>query len=294
MIHGKEPAFRNQLVIGKQGKPVQHDTPVDMPALAKKYTRDLDWEGKVVQSCVHCHQIGDAMRTEFRDQKETIPDNLIYPFPAPEAIGLTFESDGSFVIKSVLEDSPAYHAGLQSGDEILTVNNGSGSSWANRQILISHADLSWILHNAGDEITFLVQEGGPRRLIHETPTIKLPENWRRNSDISRRVGTWPMRAMALGGLLLEDLSDEARAEQNPNNSQMALFAKHVGQYNEHAAAKKAGYLKDDVIIEFDGITGRTSESELIGHLLAKYQPGDQVKTVVLRDGKRIEMTLPMQ
>jgi S1-C subfamily serine protease len=103
-----------------------------------------------------------------------------------------------------------------------------------------------------------------------------------------------MRAMTLGGLLLEDLSDETRSERELTTTQMALLAKHVGQYNEHAAAKKAGYLKDDVIVEFDGITERTTESELIGHLIAKYQPGEQVRTVVLRDGKRIEMTIPMQ
>lgn len=283
-IHGDYPSSKSR-VLGKQGEPVQYDTPVDMPTLAKKYTRNLDWEGKVVQSCVHCHQIGDAMRTEFRDQKQTIPDNLIYPFPAPEAIGLTFESDGSFVIESVLPGSPAHRSGINSGDEIVLVNG---------QQLISHADLSWVLHNAENEITVHVQKAGGAAVRFETATVSLTEDWRRNSDISRRVGTWPMRAMALGGLFLEDLPDEERKQRQLNKTQLALFAKHVGQYNEHAAAKKAGYLKEDVIIEFDGITERISESELIGHLLSKYQPGDQVKTVVLRNGKRIEMTIPMQ
>ena len=100
--------------------------------------------------------------------------------------------------------------------------------------------------------------------------------------------------MALGGILLVDLTDEERAARGLTTSQMALFAKHVGEYNKHAAAKRAGYLKGDVIVKFDGITRRMSESELIGHLLAKYQPGDQVETVALRDGERIEMTIPMQ
>jgi hypothetical protein len=63
-IHESYPSNRS-LLAGKQGKPSNFSTPVDMPTLANKYTRELDWEGKVVQSCVHCHQIGDALRAGF-------------------------------------------------------------------------------------------------------------------------------------------------------------------------------------------------------------------------------------
>lgn len=282
-LHAAYPGNKHALD-GKQGRPTEHATPVDMPTLASKYTRNLDWEGKVVQSCVHCHQIGDAIRTEYRDNRRPIPANLVYPFPAPETIGLTLESDGSFVITAVQNGSPADRAGLEVGDEILTIDS---------QPLISHADLSWALHHVGSgaDVGYRKNpdEGGPL-----TARLLLPEDWRRQSDISRRVGTWPMRAMTLGGILLEDLSDAERKKRGLNTTQMALFAKHVGQYNEHAAAKNAGYVNGDVIVEFDGITRRMSESELIGHLLGKYQPGEKVKTVAVRDGKRLEMIIPMQ
>jgi hypothetical protein len=114
------------------------------------------------------------------------------------------------------------------------------------------------------------------------------------SDISRRVGTWGMRAMALGGLLLEDLSDEERAKRGLAADQLALFAKHVGEYGEHAAAKQAGFQKEDVIVELAGSTARVTESELIGRVLRDRQPGDKLKAVVLRSGQRIELTLPVQ
>lgn len=38
---------------------------------------------------MHCHQIGDAIRQGFREKKQAIPAEWIYPFPAPETIGLT-------------------------------------------------------------------------------------------------------------------------------------------------------------------------------------------------------------
>ena len=100
--------------------------------------------------------------------------------------------------------------------------------------------------------------------------------------------------MALGGLLLEELPNEQREQRGLKKDQLALFAKHVGEYGEHAAAKKAGFKKDDVIIEIAGSSARESEGELIGRLLKDYQPGSSVKATVLRGSERVELTLPMQ
>ena len=61
-----------------------------------------------------------------------------------------------------------------------------------------------------------------------------------------------------------------------------------------AAAKKAGFQKEDVIVAIDGLTKRTSESELIGYLLLKRQPGERVKATVLRGAERLEFSFPMQ
>src|SRR5678815_4153881 len=65
-IHQEYPNNKAALS-GKQGGPTPFKTPVEIPGLAGKYKSSLDWEGKVVQSCVHCHQVGDAFRTSFRD-----------------------------------------------------------------------------------------------------------------------------------------------------------------------------------------------------------------------------------
>lgn len=281
-LHQDYPGNKTKLA-GKQGAPVPFTDPLQIPELAGKYKRDLDWEGKVVQSCVHCHQIGDALRSFHRDQKKTIPTELIYPWPAPETIGLTLAPDQIARVQSVAAGSIGARAGLEVGDDIVSIRE---------QPLISIAEVSWSLHRAPDAGTIeaVVHRGGSDRRLR----IDLPAGWRTEADISRRVGTWPMRAMALGGLFVEDLSDEERAKRGLTPAQMALFVKHAGEYGQHAAAKKAGFQKDDVLVELDGLSNRISESALIGRLLLQHQPGEKVKAAVLRGKERIELMLPMQ
>jgi len=125
-------------------------------------------------------------------------------------------------------------------------------------------------------------------------TLALTPNWRRKADISRRVGTWPMRGMTSGGMVLLDLTDEERTQRKLPQNNMALYVKSVGQYGKHAAAKKAGFQKDDVILQLAGVNTRVTEGELIGYLLQKYPMGTTVKATVLRGNQRVELNLPMQ
>jgi hypothetical protein len=274
----------NQLALaGKQGGPIPFKTPLEIPILASKYKKDLDWDGKVVQSCVHCHQVGDAIRASYRDQGKQIPEEWVYPLPAPETIGLTLAADEAAKVESVAAESVAAKAGFQPGDEIVKLGT---------QPLISIADVHWALHGAPEtgSLSAVVKRSG------ETKTLRLalPPDWRAKSDIARRVGTWPLRAMAFGGMVLEDLDDAQRSERGVGKDKLALFVKHVGQYGKHASAMKAGFQKEDVLVEIDGKSGRVTESELIGRLLKQHQPGEKLKTVVLRGQERMELQLPVQ
>ena len=281
-LHREYPGNKAALA-GKQGQPLPFRTPVEMPKLAEKYRRDLDWEGKVVQSCVHCHQISDALRADWRAQKKPIPEQWVYPWPAPETIGMTLAADHNARVTSVVPGSVAAAAGLSAGDDLLQLAG---------QPLLSVADVSWALHHApgAGVLEAVVQTAGKARDI----TFTLPADWRLQADIARRVGTWPMRAMATGGMLLEDLSDAERTRRGASDDGLALLVKHVGQYGEHAAGKHAGFHKEDVIVEVDGITQRTSESRIIGELLRKHHRGERVKATVMRAGERVTLELPMQ
>jgi serine protease Do len=281
-LHRKFPGNRAALA-GKQGGPVPFRTPLEIPTLAGKYGRELNWGGNVVQSCVHCHQVGEAFRASYRDRGENVPIETIYPMPAPETIGLTLAPDHAAQVSAVAPKSIADTAGFRVSDEIVSFAG---------QPLISIADFAWVLHRGPESgaLPAVVKRAGKNTSL----TVTLPAGWRMKSDISKRVGTWSMRAMAFGGLTLDDLNDAARSQRGFARDALALNVKAVGQYNKHAAAKKAGFLKDDVIVAIDGMTTRTTESELIGKLLQAHKAGETAEVTVLRGAERVTLKLPMQ
>jgi hypothetical protein len=281
-IHKGYPANKASLA-GKQGQPSAYRTPVEIPTLSAKYRLDLDWSGKVVPSCVHCHQIGDALRIVAREKKEPLPLPLIYPWPAPETVGLTLAQDSIARVEAVAASTVAARAGLKAGDEVVSLAG---------QKLISIADVAWVLHRAPEagKLAAVVKRNGKEKTLQ----LDLPADWRMKSDIAKRVGTWGMRSMATGGLVLEDLADAERETRKLGKKDMALVVKYVGQYGKHATGKKAGFEKDDVIVAIDGLSRRASEGEVIGHLLRHHPVGDTVKATVLRGTERKELELPMQ
>ncbi len=281
-IHRGYPANRAALA-GKQPGPVEYVNPVDMPKLAERYTRELNWDGKVVQSCVHCHMIGDAMRASYRDRKQPVPDEWVYPMPAPETLGLTLAPDQAATVQAVTAGGLADKAGVKAGDEIVSLAG---------QPLVSVADFAWVLHRSGDSASheLVVWRAGEEKQL----TVDLPPGWRKEADVSGRVGTWSMRGMAAGGLNLVDLTDEERAQRGLGTQGMALWVKGLGMHGLHAAARKAGFEKDDVLVEVAGMKHRLTESRLHGHLMQEHRQGDKVPVKVRRGDQTVDLLLPMQ
>jgi serine protease Do len=281
-IHAGYPANKAQLM-GKQPGPLPYVNPTAIPNLAGKYTRDLNWDGKVVQSCIHCHMIGDAMRASYRDQKQPVPLEWIFPMPAPQTVGLTLVADQIAAISEVLTGSVADKAGLKPGDQLISMNG---------EPLVSNADVSWALHRSGDEASLslnLLRAGAALTL-----KMDLPKSWRYAADNSGRVSAWSMRAMAAGGMNLVDLTAEERKQRGLSTAGMALWVKGLGMYGQHGTAKKAGFQKDDVLVEVAGIKEHISESRLHAHLMQDHPQGEQVPVKVWRAGQQIELKLPMQ
>jgi hypothetical protein len=125
-------------------------------------------------------------------------------------------------------------------------------------------------------------------------TLDLPKGWRRTSDISWRVTSWDLRRMAFGGMLLEPLPDDERSSLKLPADKLALRIKHVGEYGEHARAKKAGLMKGDIVIGYDGRTDFRTESDLLAYAMQQKQPGEKVAIEVLRGGERKTMTVDLQ
>jgi len=95
-------------------------------------------------------------------------------------------------------------------------------------------------------------------------------------------------------LVLESLPDDDRESLEISEGSMALRVKHVGQYNAHAAAKRAGFQLGDVIVEFDGRRDLLREADVLEHAVTARRAGDEVQVRVLRQGEPLELSLPMQ
>ena len=100
--------------------------------------------------------------------------------------------------------------------------------------------------------------------------------------------------MALGGMRLDDLTDEERKSANLPHDGMALRVRHLGEYGEHAVAKRAGFRKGDILVKFDGQSARMSESEVLVYTLRKKRPGELVAATVLRNGETKVLKFALQ
>lgn len=282
-LHASYPANKSQLA-GKKGPAPLFSSPEKYPSLREKYEAKINYEGDVVRSCIHCHQIGDAERDYYRAMQQPIPENILYPYPHPKSVGIVLDPKERATIVEVTAGSPAARAGLQKGDAITTMQG---------QPLLSMADVQWVLHQvppAGGVVPLKVQRGGKELEL----SLKLDAGWRKAGDISWRVSTWGLRRMATGGLVLEDTSSEARQQAGVSANQMALKVKHVGQYGEHAAAKNAGFREGDILVKVDGRTDLFTETALIEYGVTQRKAGDKLAVTVQRNGKPVQLQLPLQ
>jgi hypothetical protein len=259
---------------GKQPRPVRFKAPLEYPLLAGKYTATINYSENTARSCMHCHQIRDAERDFYRKSGGPMPDEVLFPYPDPSVLGLTMDPKEMATITRVAANSVADRAGLLKGDAIVTLAG---------QPLLSTADLQWVLQNtpATAALAAKIQRDGQTRSV----TLDLGPGWR-DGDISWRTSTWNLRRMALGGMRLEDLGDKERGDASLPADGMALRARHVGQFGDHALAKKAGLVQGDILVACDGHTERMSESQLIADLLRRRKPGDVVSVTFLRGGEK--------
>jgi hypothetical protein len=281
-LHKQSPANAAALA-AKRGPDAAIKVPEEFPSLKDRYGPRLNYEGNVVKSCIHCHQVGEAFRLFYRSKNEPIPDSILYPYPLPNLLGLTLDPDEKARVLEVAAGSSAAKDGFQAGDEIVSLEG---------QPLLSIADVQWVLHHAANSGRLQAEvRRGERKLLLP---VTLEPSWRRRGDISWRATSWDLRRMTTGGLLLESLSADDRRAAGLADDVLALRVKHVGQYGEHAAAKHAGFQKGDILVELNGKTAPLTESEWMTLLINTQRPGDRVSVTVLRDAKRVTLALPIQ
>jgi len=282
-LHAGYPKNKEMLA-AKKGPAPEVASPEKFELMKGKYAEKINFEGNVGMSCIHCHQVGDAQRVFYRSQQKPIPEKILFSYPHPKSLGLILDPKEKATVLRIDPGTPAEKWGLQKGDEILTLAG---------QPLLSMADVQWVLHNTpgeGASLAAHVKRGNGFADI----TFKLEKGWRQRDDYGWRVTSWPQRRMAIGGLSLETMTAEARAQEKLPAEGMALRIKAVGNFGAHAAAKNAGFQMGDVIISYDGKIDFARECDLLAYGVNAHKPGEKVAVVVLRKGAKVELMMPIQ
>jgi hypothetical protein len=282
-LHAAWP--RDQAALAaKRGPPPRYASPEKYPTLAGRYKSTLPTEGEIVPSCIHCHQIGEAEHAE-RLAKGAIPDEALFPFPHPKAVGLVLDPRRRAVVKRVEAGSAAAAAGFLPGDEVLTMAG---------QPLLSIADVQWVLDRVpaggGTVEARLSRSGRPT-----TVTLALPEGWRRADDVAWRASTWQLRRVALGGLLLEAVPEDDPALKDvpaDRRGGVRLRVGHVGQYAPHDRAKRAGFRKGDLLLAFDGRTDLARDTDVLRYALDPARRARTLDVDVQRGAQTLTLHLP--
>lgn len=267
----------------KRGPAPVVKTPEQFASLKERYGPRLAAEGNVAASCIHCHQVGEALRREYRDHGEAMPERVLFPYPLPNVLGLTLDPKQKARVAEVADGSSAHDDGFRVDDDLVSLEG---------QPLLSIADVQWVLHQAPESgrLQSVVRRGGKELRL----PLTLPSGWRRRGNLSWRATSWDLRRMVLGGLVLTGVSADERQRADLPDDTPALRVKYVGEYGDHGVGKKAEFHKGDIVVEVAGERVPPTESQLLAKLIDNTRPGQRIKMVVLRDGQRLTLEMPMQ
>ena len=272
-LHRDYKAVKPSLA-GKQSRPTQFASARDYPSLRGKYQKELNYGvANVAQTCLHCHQIGEAIQNQERAATGSLSDRTLFPYPNPRVLGMSMDPETMATVAAVEPGSIAERGGVRAGDRIAKLQG---------QPILSTADIQWILHDAPDQGR--LQAEIERDSATREADLTLNSGWRRDSDISWRTTTWNLRRMVLGGMFLEPSAGD----------QPGFRVKHVGQYGEHKAAWDAGVRAGDRVISFDGRDDFRSETAIIAHAAQKRKVGDIVTIKLVRGEKPFEVRIPLK
>ena len=274
------------LLAAKTGPDPIKKTPEAFPALLR-YSTTLDFNSRINQQCIHCHQIGEAQREIHWYDRKPIPDAVLYSFPMPDVLGLHFSPKHRAKISKIASGSAAEKDGFRRADEILTLNG---------QPIISIADIQWVLHHASENTTMPATIDRHGKEINLTLTLN--PGWRKGSDISWRTTTGELRLVALGGMALQDLSDAERQRNGIDATEMALSVERVSRGGRGSRgqthAQRTGIRRGDVIIAYGDRTDRLTESDIIAYVLQDEPQTKALPIKLLRNGEQIEVELSLE
>ena len=266
-IHAGYPANKASLA-GKRGPRPHADEIRSFPLFKSRFAEAPP------RGCAHCHHVFEALRSVPREARKPLPDDLLWPYPKPDRLGLTLDLGERATVRAVAAGSAAAKAGFQPGDRIASLAG---------QPVISIADVQWVLHHAKEpsEVEAEVDRAAGRRRL----SLSLAEGWRRGETVTWRASTRPMRPFQW-----EELGEKERSSLGIPAGSLAVRVKGMPKVG---AAQRAGLLAGDVIVEIDGKKDAISENRWIEYLMREKVRGESVALGFLRKGKRDTAKMPV-
>ena len=155
----------------------------------------------------------------------------------------------------------------------------------NGQPIISQADMQWVLHHiaSDSELEVVVARDG----AEARKTLALSGDWKRSNIVWRasfpsiRPHLW-IRALDMSA------EDKAALGLAPDARAMDVTTIWAG------GVRRAGLEIGDIIVDADGDTSAMDDGEFKIWLKLNYKDGDKLPIVVLRDGKRVSLSIPIE
>ncbi len=269
-IHKGYPGNKAALA-GKTGPAPVARTPEAMPAAAGlSNVRQADGKS---HGCVHCHQVQDWELLSLR-AKGPVEDRVLWPWPMPDAVGLSLDPAERATVTEVAPGSAAAKAGLKPGDRIAALGG---------QSILSIADVQWVLQQAKEPcvVKGQVERGAAKVEV----SLALAEGWRRAYSFADNLSLGWITRQRLAGFRCDAVGPDEKQKLGLGEKALALRIREISPdfvKDRNTSPKKAGLQKGDLIVEVDGRKDAMTESDYLAFLVQKKKPGGKVDLAYVR------------
>lgn len=227
------------------------------------------------QDCIHCHQVNEFRRADLK-AAGTWSRDLLWVYPLPENVGITFEVDRGDLIKSVKSDSAAAKAGLTASDIIAKLNGFTVASFA---------DATYALHKGPKSGTIPVEWKRGNEAM--SGKLELAEGWRKTNI------TWRSSLLDIMPSLPVSGDDLTAAEKK-----MLGLAESVAAFRQdkfvHSTLRAVGLQSGDTVVGLNGKSIDGTMDDFLGHVRREYLVGDLITLNIVRVGKPVEIKLTLK
>lgn len=238
-----------------------------------KYVREVAGMGRGGR-CMHCHTVKEVLNRDLR-RKGTDLRDIAWRYPLPENIGVELDLDRGNVIRKVKDSSPASVTGLHAGDVLRLLNGIPIHSFADVQQALDRAPRS-------GSIAVTWERDGKR----QQGKLTLADGWKKGDIYWRPSMQEYVPSARMYG---RDLTAEQKKELGLSEQQLAFRQSTPVQ----AQARAAGVRVGDIILGIDDRKLEMDVDRFLRYVERSYLVGDRVTVQLIRDGKRMSLTMPL-